>query len=74
MDEDLVLFDLFDFNQIHTLSLLDFQFLLHSCFCGAAKLFSIMIEIPETESAEIVGSSFPDGIRLTLNQVLRWMS
>ena len=38
-----VLFDLFDFNQIHTLSLLDFQFLLHSSFCGAAKLFSILI-------------------------------
>ena len=66
-----VLFDLFDFNEIQTVSVMDLEFLLQCCLTSAAKIYDMSEDVNEVEISELVRNSFLEKIRITLPQLLR---
>lgn len=60
------LFDLFDFNEIQTLSLMDIEFMMQSVLVCASKLFNVPQDINENELAELVRRNFKEGSRISL--------
>ena len=69
-----VLFDIFDFNEMLTLSTLDLEFAIQSLVMSTSKIFNIGADLNEEEIFDLVHESFNEGIRLNLAMVLRWCS
>ena len=67
-----VIFDLFDFNQIQTISVIDLEFCIQCVLVSTSKIFDFGGDIQDTEITAFVRTSFQDGVRLTLPQVLKW--
>ena len=53
-----VIFDLFDFNQMQSVSVIDFEFAIQCVLVGTSKIFNIGSDIQEVEIAALVRSSF----------------
>ena len=69
-----VIFDLFDFNEIQSLSIMDLEFAIQCVVLSTSKIFGIGQDINEAEITTIVRTAFHDGVRITLPQVLKWSS
>jgi hypothetical protein len=67
-----VLFDLFDFNEIQTLSLLDLEFCVQCVLVSTGKIFGVAEEVSDMDVTNLMRQTFPEGARVTLNQVLKW--
>lgn len=67
----LVLFDLFDFNEIQSLALLDLEFLLQCVLISTSKIFGVGEDVSDAEISGVVRSAFAEGARVTLTQVLK---
>lgn len=68
------MFDLFDFNEIQTISIMDLEFAMQCVLISTSKIFQIGCDIDELEITRLVRSSFAEGIRITLPQLLKWSS
>ena len=61
-----VLFDLFDFNEIQSLSSMDLEFAIQCVLISTSKIFNIGADLNETEITTMVRQAFNDGVRITL--------
>ena len=69
------LFDLFDFNEMQTVSLLDLEFMIQSILSSTKKIFDLkQQEISDIDILQIVRRNFSEGTRLTLPQLMVWSS
>lgn len=68
------LFDLFDFNEVQSISTMDLEFLLQSVLVSTAKIFNLGQDISASELSELIGRTFQEGARLSLPQLLAWCS
>jgi microtubule-associated protein-like 5 len=66
------LFDLFDFNEIQTLSLMDLEFCVQCVLVSTGKIFGVAEDVSDMDVANLLRSTFPEGSRVNLNQVLTW--
>lgn len=61
------LFDLFDFNEIQTISVVDLEFMVQSILSSTKKIFDLrQQEISDVEVGQLVRRHFQEGLRLTL--------
>ena len=67
----LVLFDLFDFNEIQSLSMLDLEFCIQCVLTSSSKIYGVGDEVQDVEITSLIRSSFPEGARITLTQLLK---
>ena len=70
----IVLFDLFDFNEIQSISNMDLCFAIQCVLQSTNKIFAIEGSLNEIEITILVRQSFNEGVRITLPQVLKWTS
>ena len=56
----LVLFDLFDFNELNSLSLVDLEFMLISSCNASYKIYNLNAEVDETETSKFLKHYFHD--------------
>lgn len=66
------LFDLFDFNELNSLSLIDLDFLLSSCAKATYKILQINAEVNDEELQEFLNNSFAENQRINISQLLKW--
>jgi microtubule-associated protein-like 5 len=66
------LFDLFDFNELNSLSLIDLEFLLLSCANATYKILKIQFEVNEEEISEFLNNFFAEDSRVNISQLLKW--
>jgi len=62
---------LFDFNELHSISGVDLEFLIHSCLSSTFKIYSIGEEINEEEISEFVSETFIEDVRINISQLLK---
>lgn len=67
----LVLFDLFDFNELNSLSPIDVEFMIYCSLVSIFKIYSISSEINEDDINKFVMSSFSEDIRVNISQLLK---
>lgn len=74
-DLRVVLFDLYDFNEIQSLSTYDLQFLILSVCESVQKIYYIIPKVDlNHEVAMLIYESFNEGSRVTLPSFLKWAS
>ena len=66
------LFDLFDFNEMNSLSLLDLEFLILSCANASFKLMQVNAEVNEEEISQFLNNYFAEDTRINISQMLKW--
>lgn len=66
-----VLFDLFDFNELNSLSMIDVEFMLNCCISSTYKIHSITTELNEEELAKFVKDNFEDDSRINISQLIK---
>lgn len=69
--EILVLFDLFDFNELNSLSAVDIEFMLHCCLSSTFKIYSMSAEINDTELGKFIAESFKDDERINITNLMK---
>ncbi len=70
-DDTIVLFDLFDFNEIQTLSLMDLEFCVQCVLISTGKIFGVAEDVSDMDVTNMMRTSFPEGGRITINQILK---
>jgi hypothetical protein len=68
---NIVLFDIFDFNEVDMLSPVDLEFMLYCCISAAYKVFSINNEIDSGELATFVGNKFANSSKITVADLIK---
>lgn len=69
------LFDLFDFNEIQLISLLDLEFMMQSVLSATKKIFDLeKVEIIDFEISHLVRRNFQEGLKVSSPQLLVWCS
>ena len=66
-----VLFDLFDFNELNSLSLIDVEYMLTCCIASTFKIHSISTEVNQEELSKFVTDSFTDDARINISQLIK---
>lgn len=66
-----VLFDLFDFNEMNSLSLIDVEFLLNCSISSTFKICRISTEVNQEEISKFVCDSFTDDARINISQLIK---
>lgn len=66
------LFDLFDFNELNSLSVIDIEFMIISLVNAVFKICLIEAEINEEEVSDFLGKYFTDDSRTNISQLLKW--
>jgi hypothetical protein len=69
--DSVVLFDLFDFNEIQSLSLMDLEFCVQCVLVSTGKIFGVAEDVSDMDVTNMMRTSFPEGGRITINQILR---
>lgn len=69
--DTIVLFDLFDFNEIQTLSLMDLEFCVQCVLISTGKIFGVAEDVSDMDVTNMMRTSFPEGGRITINQILK---
>lgn len=67
----LVLFDLFDFNELNSLSLIDVEFMLNCCISSTFKIYGISTEVNQDELSKFVSDTFADDSRINISQLIK---
>lgn len=67
----LVLFDLFDFNELNSLSLIDLEFMFISCCNATYKIFGSNSEVVEEEISTFLGNFYTEDSRINISQLLK---
>lgn len=66
------LFDLFDFNEVQTISLLELEFMIQNCLMATSKIYGLGLDIPDAEIQKLVLMDFQEGSRVSLAELLQW--
>ena len=66
------LFDLFDFNEVQNISLMDLEFMIQSILIATSKIFNLGQDISDQELVELVRRNFQEGSRVSCPQLLVW--
>ncbi|KAL4455920.1 hypothetical protein ABPG73_008674 [Tetrahymena malaccensis] len=67
------LFDIFDFNELNSLSIIDLEFMMISCCNATFKMLDISeSEVNEEDITEFLGKNFNDDSRVNISQMLKW--
>lgn len=66
------MFELFDFNEIRTISLTDLEFLLFCCVSAALKIYGYADEYPKDEAIHLIVKNSLTCTRVTLNNLLHF--
>jgi microtubule-associated protein-like 5 len=66
------LFDLFDFNELNSLWLIELEFLIISCANATFKILSIGTEVNEEEISQFLNNYFAEDSRINIKQMLKW--
>jgi microtubule-associated protein-like 5 len=61
------LFDLFDFNELNSLSLIDLEFLLVSCANATFKIQAVNAEVNEEEISAFLNNYFAEDTRVNIS-------
>lgn len=73
---DLVIFEFFDFNENNYLEEVDLHFMFQSSINAVFKMFSYASEKPREDTYEamtkLTTMSFPDGMKVTITDLLKW--
>ncbi len=67
----LVLFDLFDLNELESLAAIDIEFMMYSCISATYKIFSMNSEIDSDDIANFVYKQINSESRLTVTTLLK---
>ena len=65
--DSLVLFDLFDFNELNSLSLVDLEFMLISCCNATFKILGYKDVINEEEICQFLSTYYNDDSRINIS-------
>jgi len=65
-DNILVLFDLFDFNELNSLALINIEFMISSCLKSTFKIHKIVSEFDDLKIREIIFENFKDEKRINI--------
>lgn len=65
------MFDLFDFNELNSLSLIDVEFILNCCISSTFKIHNISTEVNQEELSKFVSDSFTDDARINISQLIK---
>lgn len=57
---------------MQSISVIDLEFAIQCVLSSTSKIFAIGSDINEAEITSLVRTSFQDGIRVTLPQILKW--
>lgn len=68
----LVLFDLFDFNELESLSPTDIEFMIYCCMSATFKIYSISSEINNEELTVFATKYFEKENRLTVVELIKY--
>jgi len=68
------LFDIFDFNELGSITPLDIEFMLYSIVVSTFKVYSISSDVNDEELASYVKKEYPDENRINIMQMLKWCS
>lgn len=69
--EELVLFDMFDFNEVDYLELIEVEFMIF-CVCSASfKIFTISNEISSDEIEDFAEGLFQDATKITVADLIK---
>lgn len=67
------LFDIFDFNELNSLSIIDLEFMMISCCNATFKILGLSeSEVNEEDITEFLGKNFNDDSRVNISQMLKW--
>jgi len=67
-----VLFNLFDFNEMSCLEIMNIEFLLNSCLKSTFKIFTIQEEVNTREISLLVNTHFNSDGQLNIDQFMEW--
>ncbi|KRX11109.1 WD40-repeat-containing domain [Pseudocohnilembus persalinus] len=66
------LFDIFDFNELNSLSIIDIEFMLISCCNATFKIYSMQSDINEENISEFLRQDFKEDERINISQMIQW--
>lgn len=67
------LFDIFDFNELNSLSIIDLEFMMISCCNATFKIIGLVeSEVNEEDITEFLSKHFNDDSRVNISQMLKW--
>jgi hypothetical protein len=69
----IVLFDLFDFNELESLSPTDIEFMIYCCMSATFKIYSISSEINNEELTLFATKYFEKDNRLTVVELIKYI-
>jgi hypothetical protein len=61
------LFDIFDFNELNSLSIIDLEFMMISCCNATFKIYGIDSEVNEEEISDFLSKHFNDDSRVNIS-------
>ena len=68
------MFDLFDFNELNSLSVVDLEFMLYSCLNSTFKIYGIKQELSEDAINAFLNESFIEDSRINISQLVKYQS
>ena len=68
------LFDLYDFNELNSLSVIDLEFMIISIANSSLKILLLNSEANEEEISQFINSFFAEDARINISQLLKWCS
>ena len=66
------LFDLYDFNEMQSLSLMELEFMLSSVLDATKKIFALTVDFSDAEIVQLVRKNFSEGERIPCADLLVW--
>lgn len=64
------LFDVFDLNELNSLSAIDIEFMIYSSISSSFKIFTIKTEVNVDEIAGFVNKNFSNQLRINIKQLI----
>ena len=68
----LVLFDLFDFNELSSLAIIDIEFMINCCLNSTFKMYQINSEVDDLEINRLITTHFSSEKRVNITQFMKW--
>lgn len=66
-----VLFDLFDFNELNSLALIDIEFMINCCLNSSFKIYKIRNEVDTREINKLINTHFSGEKRVNITQFMK---
>lgn len=67
-----VLFEIFDFNELNSLSMFEIEYMIHCVLVSSFKIYSITKSINQEELSLFIDSHFFEDARINISQLIKW--